>query len=443
ESATEIFTGEKKQTTTSVPIEKDLLVHPFKNFKLLKWATYRFKTKPFHDLDMLFVLHFLTDLVPFAQACIELGLSPKRGTFYYKNYQYPHRDPIGTWLEDKGFKVSPIEPISRAVKILEHDWRQKSARDVLIVEDGGYFAPTLHAKESPLLKFVLGAVEQTTNGLNRLKEWGERLDPSPNLDKVMQFPLLSVPDSKIKLNIEPALIGNQVVQCIQQMTNVLPLQGMEVGLFGLGTIGMETYASLRSLGANVTGWDPNIGRRLQFNIKGGKLAESSIAAVHNKKLIIGCSGNPKKFSLGADELARLEHNTYLASASSEQYEIDMQWLEQHSEEQKRFGFRDEAVSDGRLWAGTKYTLSEGKTVNVLADGYPVTFWGFGGMPHKGGDLIMTVILLAAAELASHNRPDSYSEEEPYRNSIRRTEVDEIANTHSVLEEYLREYHPHA
>ena len=98
-----------------------------------------------------------------------------------------------------------------------------------------------------------------------------------------------------------------------------------------------------------------------------------------------------------------------------------------------------------------------REINLLADGYPVTFWGGQGMPHEGSDLVMTVILVAAAELAAKNAPrtpgdralpanpegmDS-GQRARYPNEINRDAVDALDTRYQLSSQHLRLHRPEA
>jgi hypothetical protein len=63
------------------------------------------------------------------------------------------------------------------------------------------------------------------------------------------------------------------------------------------------------------------------------------------------------------------------------------------------------------------------------------------MPHQGGDLIMSVILIAAADLAARNGAPGGAR--AYGNRIERHAVDDLGKEYEIEAEYLRQYFPDA
>jgi S-adenosylhomocysteine hydrolase len=151
-------------------------------------------------------------------------------------------------------------------------------------------------------------------------------------------------------------------------------------------------------------------------------ADSPVDAVRGKGLVVGASGNR---SIDSTVIAALSHNTYVVSASSEQYEIDVEELEQ---QQKR---RVPLVDDTGRPVGTSYSLPSGnRTIHLVANGYPVNFWGSESMPEQAADLIMSLILLSLVEVAqgSYAKPGLDSDA-----------VNEIADKYKLAEKFL-EFH---
>jgi len=118
--------------------------------------------------------------------------------------------------------------------------------------------------------------------------------------------------------------------------------------------------------------------------------ESLIHGVKTKFLVVGATGETV---IGRDAILAMSHNTYLVSASSEQWEFCLSELEALSS-------RKEDLRGDSKTIGTRYFIRNTENcVNLVADGYPINFWHFESMPNEVSDLIMTLILVSAAAVA--------------------------------------------
>ena len=357
----------------------------------------------------LFVLHFLADLIPFVEACRARGMDPSLSTFFFKRYPYPHRDDIEAWLRGLGAEVhaltdAALDDVLERLEAMSPEERG----EVLVVEDGGYLVPRIHERFPSVSKSVIGAVEQTTAGrreADKLKEAG-----------TLAFPVLSVASSQLKGSFEPPYVADAVIQNIRQLKSDRVLNGMAVAVVGYGAIGAQVAEKLRAVKAVVTVYDPESAKRLSAGSDGFTVTSTAGEAVEGKALVIGTTGLP---SVTAQEMARMRHGVVLVSASSEQYEFDISWLE-----------RSAAQITGHAW-GTEYELTGGtqRTVQLVANGYPINFWGADSLPGPVADLVMTLIFLAAAELAAgqHRVVD-----------VNADAVNDIAKRYDIAGEYGRQ-----
>lgn len=345
------------------------------------------EAQPFADKRVLIVLHFLRDLIPFMTAAESLGLEPRNTTLFYKEYPYPQKEAVNEWLQEHGYRTMPVSDREAFVKELDAA-NGDQIGPILIVEDGGFFVPLLHRSYPQLLQHTVGAVEQTTRGIMNIGDWEGEGDGNQ-----LAIPVVSVAGSKLKEKFEPPFIARAFVSNFGRMVPNMALAGKEVGLLGYGAIGQELGNWLLEMGANVTVYEPDHLKRLQANQKGGiRVAKTLMEAISGRQIVIGASGRQ---SIGRDGIPWLSQKAYVASASSEQYEIDQQEMYQLAED-----ITDLKGEDGTI-IGRDYKLApDRRTVHVLANGYPLNFWGMDSMPEEASDLIMTLILLSAAEVAS-------------------------------------------
>jgi S-adenosylhomocysteine hydrolase len=337
-------------------------------------------------------------------------LEPANTTLFYKEYPYPQRKAIGAWLEAKGFKVFPRSYIRAFLRNLYESGTDRTGK-LLIVEDGGFFVPMIHREFPDFISFTIGAVEQTTRGLRNAQAWEKE---SGNKLKI---PLLSIANSKLKSEFEPDYIAKAVVQNIERLLPNEVLGGKGVALFGCGTIGRALVNWLKANHAIVTVYDTKDENKLWAQQNGFLLADSPEEAVRNKNFVIGASGNQ---SVDSAVISNLMHGVFLISASSEQYEININELSQQARE------KGDLINDSGELIGTYFILHPDRRINLLANGYPINFWGMNSMPEKASDLIMSLIFLAAAEVASGK----------YSTGINPDAVNELAEKYKVAGKFL-------
>lgn len=363
---------------------------------------------PFSEKRFLVVLHFTKDLIPFLETCKELGLKPGLTHAFYKPYRYPHREPIIAYLEKQDYKVHALEKMEDVMKEIE-----ASASDLpmIVIEDGGYVVPLLHSSFPTILGRTIGAVEQTTRGIRNDRK----------IDNI-SIPILSVAEADLKREIEPPHVADAVVQNIDRLISFEKFRGSDVALMGYGTIGKEIAQALKGKGLNLTVYDARPARRVAAKDKGYNFALESYNAVKDKFLVIGCSGET---SIRENEILALRHNTYLVSATSDQNEIGIEALRSLSSQQQTL-----IHPDTSRVIGTSFII-KGKSIHLLADGYPVNFWESESMPDQVSDLILSLILVSTIELAlsGGNIPAG----------IHSGKVDEFADKYEVAQLYERYY----
>lgn len=415
----------EKETTLKIPshiserfrqeLPPKIIKDPFKNTRLLLYFSREpelITKKPFRDKRVFFILHFLKDLIPFVKATENVGLNLENSYFFYKDYPYPQKDAIKGWLKEQGAIVEPLSHISQYLTQLVESPPERIG-EILIIEDGGFFVPTIHRNYPQLITHVMGAVEQTTRGIRNAESWEKE-----TAENILQIPIISVATSKLKSDFEPSYIGRAVVDNIKRMLPGIVLNGKTAALFGCGTIGREIASWLRENNVNVTIFEPSSQNRMWAWSNGFILADSPGQAALNKNFVIGASGNE---SVNSQVIASLSHGTYLISASSELYEIDIDELHRQAKN------KEILINDNGGEIGTTFILPNDKQIHTLANGFPINFWGFESMPEEASDLILSLIFLSGAEIALGNFSSS---------GINPDAVNEITKKYNVEEKFL-------
>lgn len=360
--------------------------------------------RPFAGLSCLVILHFLHDLLYFVSYLEDLGLSPAHTVLLFKPYPYQSKGFVRRCLNDWGYRTAPVAEYGPVVEdFLAGD------RDILIIEDGGYLVPDLLSRDAG--GQVLGAVEQTSNGQNRDEE---ALDEANGLG----FPVLSVARSTIKSRFEPDAVAAAVWKNIQSLAGDLVLVGQDVLVVGYGSIGRALARVIRRAGCNVCVYDREVAGMAWARFDGCATANSVFSGVEtrNARLVIGATGVQ---SIGLEDLESLPDGTYLASASSRRVEIGVDLLD---EEYERTEVRPGCH---------RYRIADGRSIFVLAEGYPVNFYGQESIQNQVIDLVMTQLFLCAREIVC--------ESERLEHAINDQLVNEISERERLIERF---YHRH-
>jgi S-adenosylhomocysteine hydrolase len=370
--------------------------------------------QPFRGKRVLIVLHFLKNLLGFVEAAEAFGLEPALTTVFYKDYLYPAGLFIKKQLRARGYRVESAGRIPQEADA----FLRPGGLPLLIIEDGGYFAPPL-IRDPGLAPNVVGAVEQTQRGL-----W--KVEAAIREVQEERFPVVTLPHSTLKKEFEPPHIGDAAVRAVQNILGHWTLRNRKAAVLGCGKIGSALICALAGQGVPVSFYDRDPVARVKAMNLCGLAARSVEEAVADAHLVFGTTGST---SITADVIRRLSSGAWLISVSSEQVEIDVACLEQacRSKEKIYLGeFVERVDMDAEI--GTRYVLEDGRVVNLLADGYPINFMGFGEMPDQAADLVMSLIFLAAVELAAGSFRG--------RTGVLASAVDELVRKHQVAETYL-------
>ncbi len=400
--------GIKKEIS---PVKKQLNFQFFsisESMPVLAYLSNKIKNEPFEGKTLLVLLHFLTDLIPFVEACKKAGALPSDTIVFYKDYLYPKKEEIKETLETEGCKVCSIAEIDNVLRELT----SKELKPIIVIEDGGHIVPRLHKEEFKGLGDVtLGAVEQTTRGIRNDQQIKELL-----------FSAISIPSSKLKDTFEPPHVARAVVNDIQKLLPNINFSGRRGLVIGYGSIGEQIALFLRdTLMTSISIYDLDATKLVKACQQGFTTEENLVNGIKDKFLIVGATGETV---VGRSEILAMDHNVYLVSASSEQWEFCISELNAVCSE------KDNLVGTGEK-IGTRYKIrSTEKYINLVADGYPINFWKSESMPNEVSDLIMSLLFVSAIKTAtSSSLPQEINSEI----------TDKLAEEYEISRMYL-EYH---
>src|SRR5918996_6320085 len=249
----------------------------------------------------------------------------------------------------------------------------------LIVNDGAELVGRLIEHPPDLVGNVLGASEEPTTGILKLR--------AMTAEEVLPFPVLAVNDAKMKPLFDNRYgTGHSSMVALLSNTNLF-ISGKAVVVMGFGWVsrGLAKYAD--GLGARVIVCEPDPVKLLEAYAEGHEVMNSMEAAGIGDVFLTG-TGNLKV--LGREHFERMKNGALLANAGHYDHEFDLAAL------------REMAVGEREVRKNvTEYELPDGRRLHVLARGRLVNIAAADGHPVEIMDLTFAVQALAAHHLASH------------------------------------------
>jgi adenosylhomocysteinase len=249
----------------------------------------------------------------------------------------------------------------------------------LIVDDGAELVGRLIEHHPDLVGNVLGASEETTTGILKLR--------AMTAEEVLPFPVLAVNDAKMKHLFDNRYgTGHSSIVALLSNTNLF-LSGKAVVVMGFGWVGRGLAKYADGMGARVIVCEPDPVKLLEAYSEGYEAMNSLQAAGVGDVFLTG-TGNLKV--LGIEHFERMKDGALLANAGHYDHEFDLAAL------------RETAAGSREVRRNiTQYELPDGRRLHVLARGRLVNIAAADGHPVEIMDLTFAVQALAAHHLASH------------------------------------------
>lgn len=213
--------------------------------------------------------------------------------------------------------IAQCDPLTREMfadpdQAVEYLESRAGGEPVVLLDVGGYFAPTLGALRDRFSGTILGVVEDTENGHKRYAD----------LDK--PCPVVSVARSPLK-DPEDFLVGQSVVFSTEALMRSRGdiLHGRPALVIGFGKLGSSIARLLHAKGVQVTVYDIDPIRRTQALSQGFTVARDRDTALHNAGLVLCATG---AVSLRSEDFSALRNGAYVATVTSSEDELDLAGL---------------------------------------------------------------------------------------------------------------------
>ncbi|MCD6442869.1 MAG: adenosylhomocysteinase [Thermotogae bacterium] len=268
------------------------------------------------------------------------------------------QDDVAMALENMGIKV-----FARRT----HDVREYRAnlmktideKPDLIIDDGADLTVLLHTERMDLLDGIIGASEETTTGLKRMRAL-ER-------EGKLRYPVMAVNDAKMKYLFDNRYgTGQSTWDSLMRNTNVL-VAGKSVLVCGYGWCGRGIAMRAKGLSAKVMVSEVDPIRAIEALLDGFELVKS-VEGVKKADFVITATGNRDVIS--EEHFKVMKDGCILANAGHFNVEIAVEKLEKIaiSKREVRPNVVEYRFDDGRK----VYLIGEGRLVNLAAaDGHPI------------------------------------------------------------------------
>ncbi|MBE5034688.1 adenosylhomocysteinase [Gallibacter intestinalis] len=282
------------------------------------------------------------------------------------------QDDVAAALADDGISIFAIHGADQETynRHIEMCLEQKSN---IIIDDGGDLVSMLHNERPDLAEEVWGGCEETTTGIIRLRAMEK--------EGALKFPMVAVNDADCKHLFDNRYgTGQSVWDSIMRNTNLI-VAGKTVVVAGYGWCSRGIAMRAASLGAQVIVTEIDPIKAMEAKMDGHSVMTMGQAAPLGDIFVTatGCAG-----TIRMEHMEKMKNMAILANAGHFNVEIDMQALEEQAVSKKEM--RNNIMG---------YTLKNGNTVNVLAEGRLVNIAAADGHPAEIMDLSFAVQAMSA------------------------------------------------
>ena len=288
------------------------------------------------------------------------------------------QDDVAAALVHEGLNVFAIHGCSEEEYFADIR-RVLSAGPNIIIDDGGDLVTTLHKEFPQLVPGVIGGCEETTTGILRLKAMAAA--------GTLKFPMMLVNDADCKHLFDNRYgTGQSVWDGINRTTNLI-VAGKNVVVAGYGWCGKGVAMRAKGLGADVIVTEVDPVKAMEAVMDGFKVMPLLEAAPLGDFFITvtGCAD-----VIGPEHFLRMKDGAICCNAGHFDVEVAVAKLKAMAVRHRPARANIEA-----------YTLANGRSINVIAEGRLVNLAAGDGHPAEIMDMSFAIQALSARYLAQH------------------------------------------
>ena len=329
------------------------------------------------------------------------------------------QDDVAAGLASLGVETFGIHGAS-AEEYEAHLIETLKCRPHIVIDDGGDLIDLLGGKCKAYAGDLIGGCEETTTGILRLK--------AREKDGILPCPMVAVNDAKAKHYYDNKYgTGQSVWDGIMHTTNLV-VAGKTVVVAGYGWCGKGVAMRAAGMGANVIVTEVDPFKALDATMNGFRVMTMDQAAPLGDVFVTvtGC-----KDVIVGRHFQAMKHNALLANAGHFDCEVNVAALRELAESSQ---LRRENI--------VGYTLPNGKTLNVLAEGRLVNLAAGNGHPAEIMDMSFAVQALAAEWLTKQTGLEKkvYAVPDAIDDEIGRAKLAALGLSIDSLTEEQEKYH---
>ncbi len=288
------------------------------------------------------------------------------------------QDDVAAALVHEGLNVFAIHGCTQEEYFADIR-RVLSAGPNIIIDDGGDLVTTLHKEFPELVPGVIGGCEETTTGILRLK--------AMDAAGALQFPMMLVNDADCKHLFDNRYgTGQSVWDGINRTTNLI-VAGKNVVVAGYGWCGKGVAMRAKGLGAEVIVTEVDPVKAMEAVMDGFKVMPMLEAAGQGDFFVTvtGCED-----VIGPEAFLRMKEGAICCNAGHFDVEVAVAKLKAMAVSHRPARNNIEA-----------YTLANGRTVYIIAEGRLVNLAAGDGHPAEIMDMSFAIQALSARYLVEH------------------------------------------
>ncbi len=356
------------------------------------------KEKPFAGMNIAFALHLE------AKSAALVRTIKRGGASVYVSGSNPQstQDAVCSALVDDGCEVFAIHGNSREEN--QEFWKKVlSSQPDIVIDDGADLINLLLGERSEDAKNLIGACEETTSGVQRLRIWKQ--------EGRLSFPVFAINDAYSKHWFDNYYgTGQSTMDAIMRTSNML-ICGLNVVIAGYGWCGRGVAKMAAGLGAKVTVTEIDPMHALLAVMDGHTVTDMD-TAVESGDLFITATSSINVLS--EQHFKAMKDGAIICNVGHFNEEIDIPALEKM------------AVSKDIPRENIEsYTLTGGNTVHLIAKGALVNIAAADGHPIEIMDMSFALQALSAEYLVLNRdlSADVYQVPESIDNEVARLKLD--------------------